>query len=204
MPQRSRRVLKAPGVRPVTRRVCPGKLAAARYIPGAAAAWRCQPPNWPAATTELARTWVGAGSRRLAGCLGLAPKDAGGVAVDLVEQVVDVVRRCEQVVDVESELRSRQYRVQELWAAVWRRRAIGKLVQSGPKSSRQGERRSTIVRCLGAIWHSKRTWWRVCSGTRTAHRRCTRAMSSSGRPRLCRPGVCARKSAGCPVGSRRG
>src|SRR4051812_34038124 len=29
--------------------------------------------------------------------------------------------------------------------------------------------------------HSTRTWWRACSGTRAAHHRCTRVMSSSGR-----------------------
>src|SRR5215213_9559076 len=64
---------------------------------------------------------------------------------------------------------------------VYRSRAIGKLVHSGPRSSRQGARRSTMVRCRGAIWHSTRTWWRACSGTRAAHQRCTRAMSRSGR-----------------------
>src|SRR4029450_5138542 len=36
-----------------------------------------------------------------------------------------------------------------------------------------------MVRCRGAIWHSTRTWWRACSGTRAAHQRCTRAMSKS-------------------------
>ena len=29
--------------------------------------------------------------------------------------------------------------------------------------------------------HSTRTWWWACSGTLSAHHRCTRAMSSSGR-----------------------
>ena len=48
------------------------------------------------------------------------------------------------------------------------------------------------VRCLGARWHSIRTWWRACTGTRAAHHRCTRATSSSGRaigsPAICRLG----------------
>src|SRR5437763_12578560 len=38
-----------------------------------------------------------------------------------------------------------------------------------------------MVRWRGAIWHSTRTWWRACSGTRAAHQRCTRATSNSGR-----------------------
>src|SRR3954470_486902 len=59
---------------------------------------------------------------------------------------------------------------------------MGKLVHSGPRSSRQGSRRSTIVRWRGSTRHSTRTWWRACSGTRWAHHRCTRATSSSGRP----------------------
>src|SRR6266568_8094993 len=58
---------------------------------------------------------------------------------------------------------------------------MGKLVHSGPRSSRQGARRSTIVTCRGATWHSTRTWPRACSGTRAAHHRCTRATSSSGK-----------------------
>src|SRR3954451_683283 len=63
----------------------------------------------------------------------------------------------------------------------YRSRAIGKLVHSGPRSSRQGARRSTMVRCREAILHSTRTWWRACLGTRAAHQRCTCAMSNSGR-----------------------
>jgi len=31
---------------------------------------------------------------------------------------------------------------------------------------------------LPATWHSTRAWWRVCSGTRAAYHRCTRATSS--------------------------
>src|SRR5258707_5394753 len=42
--------------------------------------------------------------RRDTAASGLAPEYAGGVAVDLVEQGVDAVRRREQVVDVESEV----------------------------------------------------------------------------------------------------
>src|SRR3954453_20915609 len=59
---------------------------------------------------------------------------------------------------------------------------MGNLVHSGPRSSRQGSRRSTIVRWRGSTRPSTRTWWRACSGTRWAHHRCTRATSSSGRP----------------------
>ena len=55
-------------------------------------------------TAELAPPESGAGSRRLAAAWGLAPEDAGGVAVELGEQVLDSVRRCVWVVDVEAEV----------------------------------------------------------------------------------------------------
>ncbi len=43
-------------------------------------------------------------SRCVGGCFGLAPEDAGWVAVDLAGQVVDAVRGYKQVVDMESEV----------------------------------------------------------------------------------------------------
>src|SRR6266516_281504 len=81
-------------------------------------------------------------------------------------------------------LRSRQYSVQVLVAWVYRSRAMGNRVHSGPTPWRQGGRHSTIVRCRDPMSHSTRTWSRACGGTRCSHQRRTRAMSSSGSPAM--------------------
>lgn len=59
---------------------------------------------------------------------------------------------------------------------------MGNRVHSGPASSRQGGRHSTIVSCWGPMSHSTRTWFRMCPGTRCSHQRRTLATSSSGSP----------------------
>ena len=54
--------------------------------------------------------------------------------------------------------RSRQYSDHVLRALVYRSRAIGNRVHSGPKSARHGARHSTMVKKRGSTSHSTRTW----------------------------------------------
>ena len=57
-----------------------------------------------AAPEQACRGRLSRGRATAVGWLESAPEDAGGVAVDFVEQVADAVRRFERLVDVESEV----------------------------------------------------------------------------------------------------
>jgi Transcriptional regulator SbtR-like, C-terminal domain len=81
----------------------------------------------------------------------LAPEDAGGVPVELGEQVVDLTRWRQQVVAVEAEIAVAVIQGPRLVGDGVAQACDRKVVHSGPNSSRQGARRSTIVRRRGAV-----------------------------------------------------
>ena len=59
-------------------------------------------PNWP--HCDGIRPRPSRCEEPSTGVLGLSPEDADGVAVDLGKQVINSIRRCEQVVDMKAEV----------------------------------------------------------------------------------------------------